>query len=173
VPASLQVRNQDEARACSVEHQPAVNLLASVALKPQTAKPLEARRLCQRLHLGAAPHTAPTGLVDGSPACMTISEARAKFSKAHLVWVGTNHCWTFGTVAVHSRPSLAEVPVPSPRPPNRGSASVFLTTRNRGSAYLPHDPKSIAAASMSLERHVNIRHVSRKNIPQSAAPHRG
>jgi hypothetical protein len=55
-------------------------------------------------------------LAYGSPACMTTSEARAKFPKAHLVWVGTNHCWTFGTVAVHSRPSLAEVPVPTPRP---------------------------------------------------------
>jgi len=55
-------------------------------------------------------------LANSSPACMTISEARAKFPKAHLVWVGTNHCWTFGTVSAHSRPSLAEVPVPSPRP---------------------------------------------------------
>jgi hypothetical protein len=55
-------------------------------------------------------------LAYGSTACMTISEARAKYPKAHLVWVGTNHCWTFGTVPVHSRPSLAEVPVPTPRP---------------------------------------------------------
>ena len=35
-------------------------------------------------------------LAYGSPACMTESEARAKFPKAHLVWVGINHCWTFG-----------------------------------------------------------------------------
>jgi hypothetical protein len=47
---------------------------------------------------------------------MTESEARAKFPKAHLVWVGTNHCWTFGTVPVHARISLAAVPMPSPRP---------------------------------------------------------
>jgi hypothetical protein len=37
---------------------------------------------------------------------MTIREARAKFPKAHLVWVGTNHCWTFGTVHVHSHNSI-------------------------------------------------------------------
>src|SRR6516165_3647731 len=55
-------------------------------------------------------------LAYGSPACMTESEARAKFPKAHLVWVGANHCWTFGTVRVHSRPSFAAEPVPSPPP---------------------------------------------------------
>ena len=55
-------------------------------------------------------------LAYGSSACMTESEARAKFPKAHLVWVGTNHCWTFGTVHVHSQPSLAAEPVPSTRP---------------------------------------------------------
>ena len=50
-------------------------------------------------------------LAYGSPACMTESEARAKFPKAHLVWVGTNHCWTFGAVSVHSRgPVLAAEP---------------------------------------------------------------
>src|SRR5215469_15313708 len=55
-------------------------------------------------------------LANGSPACMTISEARAKFPKARLVWVGTNHCWTFGTVHGHSLPSLSAEPVPSTRP---------------------------------------------------------
>ena len=56
-------------------------------------------------------------LTHGSPACMTESEARAKFPRAHLIWVGTNHCWTFGAVSVHSRrPVLAAEPVPSPRP---------------------------------------------------------
>src|SRR3974377_2167829 len=55
-------------------------------------------------------------LAFGSSACMTESEARAKFPKAHLVWIGTNHCWTFGTVHVHSQPSLAAEPVSSTRP---------------------------------------------------------
>src|SRR6516165_4874563 len=55
-------------------------------------------------------------LAYGSSTCMTESEARAKFPKAHLVWVGTNHCWTFGTVHVHSQPSLAAEPAPSTRP---------------------------------------------------------
>ena len=56
-------------------------------------------------------------LAHGSPACMTESEARAKFPKAHLIWLGTNHCWTFGAVPVHSRRTvLAAEPVPSPRP---------------------------------------------------------
>src|SRR6516162_3671822 len=56
-------------------------------------------------------------LAYGSSTCMTESEARAKFPRAHLIWVGTNHCWTFGAVSVHSRrPVLAAEPVPSPRP---------------------------------------------------------
>jgi hypothetical protein len=56
-------------------------------------------------------------LANGSPACMRESEARAKFPKAHLIWLGTNHCWTFGVVPVHSRrPVLAAESVPSPRP---------------------------------------------------------
>ena len=56
-------------------------------------------------------------LAHGSPACMTESEARAKFPKAHLIWLGTNHCWTFGAVPVHSRRTvLAAEPVPSPQP---------------------------------------------------------
>ena len=55
-------------------------------------------------------------LAYGSPACMTESEARAKFPKAHLIWLGTNHCWTFGVVPVHSRrPVFAAEPVPSPQ----------------------------------------------------------
>ncbi len=53
-------------------------------------------------------------LANGSEACMRESEARAKFPKAHLIWLGTNHCWTFGAVPVHSRrPVLAAEPVPS------------------------------------------------------------
>src|SRR5262249_62227765 len=55
-------------------------------------------------------------LAYGSPACMTESEARAKFPKSHLIWVGTNHCWKFETVPEHSRPSLTAEHVPSPRP---------------------------------------------------------
>ncbi len=55
-------------------------------------------------------------LSHGSPACLTETEARAKFPKAHLIWLGTNHCWTFGVVPVHSRPVLAAESVPSPRP---------------------------------------------------------
>jgi hypothetical protein len=56
-------------------------------------------------------------LAYGSPACMAESEARAKFPKAHLIWLGTNHCWTFGVAPVHSRRTEPAVePVPSPRP---------------------------------------------------------
>jgi hypothetical protein len=56
-------------------------------------------------------------LAYGSPACMAESEARAKFPKAHLIWLGTNHCWTFGVAPVHSRrPVLAAEAAPSPRP---------------------------------------------------------
>ena len=59
--------------------------------------------------------TIGASLANGSPACMTESEARAKFPKAHLVWLG-NHCWIFGVVRVHSpTPVLAARPVPSPR----------------------------------------------------------
>ena len=55
-------------------------------------------------------------LASGSPTCMTESEARTKFPKAHLVWVGTNHCWTFGAVPVLSRRPLLAEPVPSRQP---------------------------------------------------------
>jgi hypothetical protein len=61
--------------------------------------------------------TVGPSLANGSPACMTESEARAKFPKEHLIWLGTNHCWTFGVVPVHSRrPVLAAEPAPSTRP---------------------------------------------------------
>ena len=43
-------------------------------------------------------------LANGSPACMGESEARAKFPKAHLIWLGTNHCWTFGVAAAELSP---------------------------------------------------------------------
>src|SRR5262245_62275193 len=42
-------------------------------------------------------------LASGSPTCMTESEARTKFPKAQLVWVGTDHCWAFGAVPVICR----------------------------------------------------------------------
>jgi len=68
------------------------------------------------LILAAAIMIGPS-LAHGSPACMTESQARAKFPKAHLIWLGTNHCWTFGVAPVHSRrPVLAAETVPSPRP---------------------------------------------------------
>ncbi len=70
-------------------------------------------------------------LAYGSPACMTASEAHAKFPKAHLYWHGSEHCWIgLAAVPVHSprptlaavqhvhspRPALVRVPLPSPRP---------------------------------------------------------
>ena len=53
-------------------------------------------------------------LAYGSPACMTQSEARAKFPKAHLYWHGREHCWN--DRAPFSSRALAAVPAPSPRP---------------------------------------------------------
>jgi hypothetical protein len=64
-------------------------------------------------------------LVYGSPACMTESEARAKFPKAHLYTRGSEHCWNdsaanglraLPAVPVHSQRPRAAVPAPSPRP---------------------------------------------------------
>jgi hypothetical protein len=52
-------------------------------------------------------------LAYGSPACMTQSEARAKFPKAHLYWHG-KRCWD--NVAAFSSRALAAVPAPSSRP---------------------------------------------------------
>jgi len=68
----------------------------------------------------------------GSRACMTQSEARAKFPKAtHLYMHGSEHCWNDSALApVHlpqhpasaavpapvARPALAVAPVPSPGP---------------------------------------------------------
>src|SRR5437588_1919040 len=56
-----------------------------------------------------------SSLAYGSPACMTEGEARAKFPKAHLIWRGANHCWTFAAAPVR-HPPRATVPAPSPRP---------------------------------------------------------
>jgi hypothetical protein len=56
-----------------------------------------------------------SSLAYGSPACMTEGEARAKFPKEHLIWLGTNHCWTFAPAPVR-HPPRAAVPAPSPRP---------------------------------------------------------
>jgi hypothetical protein len=53
-------------------------------------------------------------LAYGSPACMTQSEARAKFPKAHLYWHGSERCWN-DSAAFSSR-ALAAVPAPSSRP---------------------------------------------------------
>ena len=81
-------------------------------------------------------------LAYGSPACMTESEARAKFPKAHLVWVGTNHCWTFGAVPVHSR-----------RPILAAGQSRCLPDNPYRRKSLPGDPSC----------NVNIRHVSSRS----------
>jgi hypothetical protein len=53
-------------------------------------------------------------LAYGSPACMTQSEARAKFPKAHLYWHGREHCWN--DRAPFSSRALAAGPAPSSRP---------------------------------------------------------
>src|SRR5215831_15929628 len=53
-------------------------------------------------------------LAYGSPACMTISEARAKFPKTkHLYWHGSEHCWNDS--AAYGFRALAVVPLASPR----------------------------------------------------------
>jgi hypothetical protein len=57
-------------------------------------------------------------LAYGSPACMTESEARAKFPKATHLYM-REHCWSDSMVApVYSprQPSHADAPAPSPRP---------------------------------------------------------
>jgi hypothetical protein len=56
-------------------------------------------------------------LAFGSPACMTESEALAKFPKATHLYV-RQHCWSDSAVApVRSpRPALSAAPVPAPRP---------------------------------------------------------
>jgi len=79
-------------------------------------------------------------LAYGSAACMTESEARAKFPRQHLVWVGTNHCWTFGI----ARPSLAAAPLSPPS---------LLTAKP-----VPSSPP---------ERNANIRRASRVQSKQS------
>src|SRR5215472_17303115 len=53
-------------------------------------------------------------LVYGSSTCMTESEARAKFPKAHLYWHRSEHCWD-DNPGYGSR-TLTAVPMQSPRP---------------------------------------------------------
>src|SRR5215831_15770559 len=65
-----------------------------------------------------------SSLAYGSPGCMTISEARAKFPKAqHLYWHGSKHCWN-DSAAYSFR--------------TRGSAPGLATTRTRGGAQRLH-----------------------------------
>jgi hypothetical protein len=57
-------------------------------------------------------------LAYGSTACMTQSEARAKFPKAHLFYMrGSERCWDVGA-PVHSprRAVSSAAPTPSARP---------------------------------------------------------
>jgi hypothetical protein len=68
------------------------------------------------LNLAVAIMIGPS-LAFGSPACMTESEALAKFPKATHLYM-RQHCWSDGAVApVRSpRPALSAAPVPAPRP---------------------------------------------------------
>src|SRR5215469_9112229 len=55
-------------------------------------------------------------LAYGSSACMTESEARAKFPKAHLYWHRSEHCWDDSpgyASRADVRPALAPVRAPS------------------------------------------------------------
>jgi hypothetical protein len=61
-------------------------------------------------------------LAYGSPACMTQSEARAKFPKAHLYWHGREHCWN--DRPAFSSSALAAVPAPS-SPPAQAAVPVL------------------------------------------------
>jgi hypothetical protein len=57
-----------------------------------------------------------SSLTYGWPGCMTKSEIRAKYPRAHLIWHGTGLCWKFaGEPAQLRRPALAAGSVPSPR----------------------------------------------------------
>lgn len=58
----------------------------------------------------------------GSPTCMTASEARAKFPKAHLYWHGREHCWN--DRPAFSSSALAAVPAPS-SPPAQAAVPVL------------------------------------------------
>jgi hypothetical protein len=88
--------------------------------------------------------TVGPSLANGSPACMTESEARAKFPKEHLIWLGTNHCWTFGVAPVHSRrPVLAAEPAPSTRPV---AAAEPVPSARPEPAAEPASPRPVLAA---------------------------
>jgi hypothetical protein len=110
-------RSVEEQAACFCRSAPsAVNigtLPAFISIKVEVALAMTIRIISI---LAVAIMIGPL-LASGSPACMTESEERTKFPKAHLIWFGPDHCWTFGVVPVHSRrPVLAAEPVPSLRP---------------------------------------------------------
>jgi hypothetical protein len=65
-------------------------------------------------------------LANGSPACMTISEARAKFPKEHLVW-GRHQPLLDIRSSAHAFATTR----------TRGRARAFPTTRTVGRAFLP------------------------------------
>jgi hypothetical protein len=83
-------------------------------------------------------------LAYGSPACMTQSEARAKFPKAHLYWYGSERCWNES--AAFSSRAQAPVPAPSSRPAQAAEFGVPLETIRRA---LLGDPAQAAVPAPS------------------------
>ena len=74
-------------------------------------------------------------LAYGSPACMTESEARAKFPKAHLYMHGNEHCWNDS--AADSFRALSAAPVHSPRQPSRAAVPALFPRPALAAASVP------------------------------------
>src|SRR5262249_46998189 len=86
-------------------------------------------------------------LAYGSPACMTQSEARAKFPKAHLFYMhGSEHCWTSNAASV---PAAV---VHSPRGPLAAAPEHSPLHSVPAAAPAPSAPPALAAAPLPSPR---------------------
>ena len=100
--------------------------------------------------LGVAILIGPS-LAYGSPACMTKSEARAKFPKE--LFIRTNIAGT----------TVRQCSCIRYDPQSRQCPCLLRDQHSRQSPRLPHDPKWSAATPMSQECNVDIRHVSSRS----------
>ena len=80
-------------------------------------------------------------LAYGSPACMTESEARAKFPKSHLIWVGTNIAGNSGQCPSIRDPHLRQSTCLPRDPYSRLRPRLLHDPYSWESQCLPLDPK--------------------------------
>ena len=85
-------------------------------------------------------------LAYGSPACMTQSEARAKFPKAtHLYMHGSDHCWNDSAVSPEHSPRHSANPIHVTQPILRFVDEARKAAFLQSASSSPHPPRLMAS----------------------------